>query len=130
MPFIYLKKAYDTVNHNILHERLESYGIKGIALKWMENYLNGRKQRVKICWVYSDWQNVNIGVRQGSVLGSLSFLVYINNFPPVSSILHSVLFADDTCLTLADDNYSNLINTFNSELKILCAWLILKIDCP
>ena len=68
--------------------------------------------------------HVNIGVPQGSVLGSLLFLVYINNLPTVSSILHSVLFADDTCLTLADDNYSNLVNTFNSELKKLYAWLI------
>ena len=122
--FIDLKKAYDTVNHNILLEKLESYGIRGIALKWFENYLNGRKQKVKIGSLFSEWQNVNIGVPQGSVLGSLLFLVYINNLPTVSSILHSVLFADDTCLTLADDNYSNLINTFNSELKKLYAWLI------
>ena len=115
--FIDLKKAHDTVNHSILLEKLDSYGIRGITLKWFESYLNGRKQRVKIGSMFSEWQNVNIGVPQGSVLGSLLLLVYINNLPTVSSIMPSVLFAGDTCLTLADDNCVNLDNTFNSELK-------------
>ena len=78
--------------------------------------------------MFSEWQNLNIGVPKESVLVSLFFLVYINRLPTVSSILHSVLFANDTCLTLADDNYSNLNNTFNSELKKLYAWLIKNID--
>ena len=112
-------KVYDTLNRRILLEKLESYGIGGNALKWLENHLNGRKQRVKIGSMFSEWQTVNIGVRQGNVLGSLLFLVYINNLPTGSSILHSVLFAGDIFLTLADDNFSYLINTFNSELKNL-----------
>ena len=66
---------------------------------------------------------INIGVPQGNALGSLFFLVYINNLLTVSSILHSVLFADDTCLTLANENCSDPINTFNSDLNILFAWL-------
>ena len=112
------------MNHNILLEKLEPYGIRGIALKWFENYLKRRKQRVKVGSMFSEWQNVNIGLPQGSVLWSLLFLVYINNLPTVSSILHSVLYANNTCLTSADDNYSNLFKTFNSELKRLYAWLI------
>ena len=60
---------------------------------------------------------IKIDEPQGSVLGSLLFLVYVSNLPTVYSILHGVLFADDTCLTLAADKHSNLINTFSSELK-------------
>ena len=80
-------------------------------MKWFESYLNGRKRRVKIGSTFSEWQNVSICVSQRSVLASLLFQVYINNLPTVASILYSVLFADDTCLTLVDENYSNLVNT-------------------
>ena len=72
--------------------------------------------------MFSEWQNVYIVVLQGSVLGSLLFLVYINNLLTVSSIMHGVLFADDTCLTIADDSYSNLIKTFNLDMKNVYAW--------
>ena len=71
--FIYLKKAYDTVNHTILLEKLESYGIRGEALKWFQNYSNGRKQRVKIGSMFSERDNINIAVPQGNVLGSLLY---------------------------------------------------------
>ena len=85
-------------------------------------YFNGRKQRVKIGSMFSEWQNLNADVLEGNVLRSLLFLVYINNLSTVSSILKSVLLADDSCLTLVVENYSNPINTFKSELKSLYIW--------
>ena len=112
------------MNHSQLLEKFVSYGLRGNALKWFGNYLKGRKQRVKIGSMFSEWRIVSTGVTQGSMLGSLIFLLYIKNLPTVSSVLHSVFFADDTCPSLANNNYSNLINTFNSELKNLYAWLI------
>ena len=122
--FIDLKKAYDTVNHEILLGKLYSYGIRGVVLKWFTCYLNNRIQRVKIGNFFSDYRSMSIGVPQGSVLGSLLFLAYINDLPNVSSILHSVLFADDTCFVLSGINSSNLIESFNRELEKVGRWLI------
>ena len=104
--FLDLMKTFYTGNHSILQEKIEVSGISGNVSKWFENYFRN-----------SEWKKVNNGVSQRSLLGSVLFLVYINNFPTVSSLLHSVLFAADTCLTSADDNFSNLMKTFHSELK-------------
>ena len=124
--FVDLKKAYDTVNHSILLEKLHAYGIRGVTLNWFKNYLMGRKHRVKIGNNLSDWTDVTIGIPQGSVLGCILFLLYINDLPQTSSLLHTVLFADDTCFTLADSNLTNLINNFNRELNKFSHWLIVN----
>ena len=94
--FIDLKKAFDTVNHKILIRKLEHYGIRGSILKWFESYLTDRKQYVFFNGVSSDTKLITCGVPQGSVLGPLLFLLYINDLPNISDKLNFFLFADDT----------------------------------
>ena len=94
--FIDLQKAFDTVNHDILLTKLEHYGIRGIALDWFKSYLMDRKQHVSVNGSNSSYLTVTCGVPQGSVLGPLLFLIYINYLPQSSAKLVFYSFADDT----------------------------------
>ena len=96
--FLDLKKAFDTINHNLLLKKLERYGIRGKCLMWFESYLTNRRQRVFLNNVSSDWEISNCGVPHGSILGPLLFLIYINNLPQNCN-LNVLLFADDTNIT-------------------------------
>src|SRR5688572_33041240 len=91
-----LAKAFDTVDHEILLCKLESYGIRGMQLDWFASYFDNRLQCVCCNGALSDLKVINFGVPQGSNLGSLLFLIYINDLPNVYSILFFILFADDT----------------------------------
>ena len=106
--FIDLKKAFDTIDHNILLQKLEHYGIRGMVNDWLKSYLSNRKQYVKINGVESDCCNVVCGVPQCSILGPKLVLLYINDICNVSKLTKFILFADDTNMFYTDNNLQNI----------------------
>ena len=108
--FCDLKKAFDTCNHNILFSKLRKYGIMGTELEWFKSYLKNRKQFVSIKNKSSPLLDILLGVPQGSILGPLLFLLYINDLPLFSRFL-ALLFADDTTLLYTHDNLKILEET-------------------
>ena len=121
--FIDLRKAFDTVNHKILLNKLEHYGIRGNMLKWFQSYRSDRKQYVSVNGQSSELLDNTCGVPQGSVLGLLLFLIYINDLPNISKVLNFYLFADDTNIFYESDSLQELEKTINKELNKLNLWL-------
>jgi len=112
--FCDLKKAFDTVDHQILLNKLDKLGIKGNSLEWFCSYLLNRQQVVCIGDVLSNLELILTGVPQGSILGPLLFLIYINGLPLTSNFL-TLLFADDTTLLYSHENPVELVNAVNRE---------------
>ena len=124
--FIDLSKTFDTVNHEILLRKLEHYGIRGVVLDWFNSYLSNRKQYVYLNGESSQLENITCGVPQGSVLGPLLFLIYINDLPNISEVLQFYLFADDTNIYYENESIIKLEKIINHELKKLYTWLIVN----
>ena len=103
--FLDFSKAFDTVDHDILTRKLDLYGIKGIYNDWFKNYLDNRKQYVTYNSAKSESQVIKCGVPQGSILGPLLFLLYINDLSTVSDDLFSILFADDSNMFIVGKKY-------------------------
>ena len=114
--FCDLSKAFDTLNHNILLSKLEHYGIRDITGQWFTSYLSNRQQFVDWNGCKTKTAKLETGVPQGSILGPLLFLIYINDLPSASN-LKSIMFADDTNLLIRDKNFQNLIDNLNNELR-------------
>ena len=118
-----LKKAFDTVDHQILLRKLEIYGIKHHALALLESYLSNRNQKCQINGYLSSKKMIKCGIPQGSILGPLFFLLYINDLPQCLSKTKPRLFADDTNLTASGDSIPHLETAVNSDLENLRKWL-------
>ena len=113
-----MKKAFDTVDHTVLKQKLIAMGIRGLSFDLISSYLANRYQFTCINSTKSDKNLINHGVPQGSVLGPILFLLYINDLPNVSS-LKTLLFADDTALFASGNNSSSVEKVVNKELKKL-----------
>ena len=121
--FVDFQKAFDTVDHSILLKKLEHYGVRGRANDWFKSYLTNRLQYVSVNGFHSKNEVMKFGVPQGSVLGPLLFLIYINDLR--NAIYHSTVhhFADDTNLLYINRNLKTIQNKINKDLKSLCTWL-------
>ena len=121
LVLVALKKAFDTVSHTTLLKKLHSYGIRGVARKLLVSYLECKKQFVALNQTRFKLMNIKYGVPQGSTLGPLFFLIYIND---LNNALRSkpILFADDTCLLVTEDNSQIPRNTITDELNRLSIW--------
>ena len=122
--FLDLSKAFDTVNHKILIYKLRNYGVVHSNLKWLQCYLENRKQGVPYDLTCSPFESISCGVPQGSILGPLLFLVYINDIFLSSKILNYTIFADDTNVFFSDSNLKNIFYYVNAELIYLNEWFI------
>ena len=121
--FLDFQKAFDTVNHSILLSKLHRYGIRGTAQLWFRDYLSQRQQYVLFSNAESEKSTVKCGVPQGSILGPLLFLLYINDLVHTSNSLMPILFADDTNIFLSGNSIQQITSTMNAELKKIVAWL-------
>jgi len=121
--FLDLSKAFDSIDHRILLNEMQSVGFESSDLKWLQSYLQGRKQLVFVNGVESEWLEVKSGVPQGSILGPILFLVYINKLPALDLYGKPVQYADDTNLFYAGDSYGEIIQNMGKDLEIVDTWL-------
>ena len=121
--FIDLTKAFDTIDHEIILRKMSYLGVDQAAIKWFSSYLSGRTQRCNVSGKLSSARTLSCGVPQGSILGPLLFLIYINDLP--NSLRGAVprMFADDTNLTLSAKTLTELKLVLTPELNNLSCWL-------
>jgi hypothetical protein len=122
--FIDLKKAFDTISHKKLIKKFANIGISGTALKILESYLKNRSQIVKIGQYKSNPQNITFGIPQGSILGSLFFIIYVNNLDNLGLSGHLTLYADDTCLFYSGYSIHDIIVEAQKDLDKLNSWFL------
>ena len=126
--FIDLSKAFDTLDHQILLSKLKYYGVDDIPIKWFSSYLNDRQQFVQIEDTCSEKQIITTGVPQGSILGPLLFIIYLNDIQFASTIFKSILYADDTNLispmsVFSSQDVNLTSDNINTELNKISDWM-------
>ena len=121
--FLHLSKAFDTVNHDILLNKLDYYGIHGLSLDWFKSYLTNRSRFVEFNGASSSSKFISCDVPQGSILGPSLFLLYINDLSKVSDLVEFILFADDTNIFCAEKDLYSLSIMLNNELHKISTWL-------
>ena len=119
-----IKKAFDSVNQNILLEKLSSYGFRGVPLAWFESYLSDRQCYMEVDSVRSNTRIFNVGIPQGSILGPILFLLYVNCLPRISEIFNTLLYADDTTMSSSGHDVRQLTDLTNTELTKLVDWTL------
>ncbi len=123
VAFIDLRKAFDTVNHSILLKKLHDLGANAVTLKWFKSYLMDRVQRVSFKKSLSDALDVNTGVPQGSILGPLLFIIFINSMSSVIKHGDIFMYADDTTLCVSGDDVNDIVMKLESDMKSISTWL-------
>ena len=121
--FLDLSKAFDTIDHSILLAKLNHFGVREVANEWFRSYLNGRLMQTEVNGKISNFKPIEIGVPQGSILGPLLFLIYINDFPKCLTSGKAIMFANDTNLFFNSSSYKALYEVTNTQLKHAEAWL-------
>ena len=121
--FLDFSKAFDTIDHHILLKKLEMCGIRGVAHKWIQSYMSNRYQYVQYNDVSSSWKKIVCGVPQGSILGPLLFLMYINDLASITKHIFPLMFADDTNGFVIGKDLYNMQQEINKELHVISEWL-------
>ena len=121
--FLDLSKGFDTIDHKILIQKLDHYGIRGITQLWFQDYLKNRKQIVKYNQIKSKEMVIKSGVPQGSILGPILFLLYINDIENCSKLISFILFADDTNIFYSNKCLKTLSNIIQTEIDKVAEWL-------
>ena len=121
--FLDLKKAFDTVDHKILLQKLNMYGLDYHSLCWFENYLNGRTQCTKVNNTLSNYLPITCRVPQRPILGPLMFILYISDVDKVISDCSISLYADDTALYYANLSHVDLMLTLRDDIDSISQWL-------
>ena len=122
MVFVDLKKAFDTVDHQILLEKLSYYRVRNTEQKWFLSYLRNRRQCCEVNGIISNVENITCDVPQGSCLGPLLLLIYINDLPCALKC-KVTMYADDTSVVHSAYDIKDITNVINSELENLKEWL-------
>jgi hypothetical protein len=122
--YLDLKKAFDTVNHQVLMKKLKCLGVHGRTLSWFQSFLSNRSQQTVIGNSLSDSLKISVGVPQGSILGPLLFLVHINGIQKCLKHCQMVIFADDLALFCPTTTQEELQSKLDTDLQSVMKWLV------